>query len=395
MKSDSLFKETFVSSILFFLLILLLGLIPLKFEFIKPIKQGFDNFDIYDFKFSRNSANIITDKDSQIVIVEAAKTREEILRQITFIKTLNPKVIGVDIEFRGSQDKLIDDKLQNIILKDKKVVGGFVIDSVIENNIHVDNQLVNLQNSNNDDASYYNFHGDGQYSVIRSFLPSMKYKDIELTSFGVKVASEFDSIKATTFLKRGNKKEFINYFGGMEKFISYNFGDIFKVKEKEISNKIVLIGSFSKDNSETMDLKFTPINSKPNGKSLPDMYGVFVHANIIHMILHGQNFICELSNFWTSFIAFLIILSYSYLLLVNYSKYSHPSHLIFLILSIALCLLIAFLFLVFYNSYNIRVDLSIIFMSLFIPLEFFEIYKYLAKYLHKIFGYSTIFSKSH
>jgi CHASE2 domain-containing sensor protein len=52
-----------------------------------------------------------------------------------------------------------------------------------------------------------------------------------------------------------------------------------------ITGRIVLLGYVNTNPSDLEDKKFSPMNSRFAGKSIPDMNGVVVHANIISMVL--------------------------------------------------------------------------------------------------------------
>lgn len=53
------------------------------------------------------------------------------------------------------------------------------------------------------------------------------------------------------------------------------------------------------------DKHFTPLNPVVGGKSIPDMFGVVIHANIISMLIKGD-FMYRISNFWLTAIALFL-----------------------------------------------------------------------------------------
>ncbi len=55
------------------------------------------------------------------------------------------------------------------------------------------------------------------------------------------------------------------------------------------------------------DRYFTPLNEQYTGRSLPDMFGVVIHANIISMLL-DKDFINEFSHYWIYIFVFFIFL---------------------------------------------------------------------------------------
>jgi CHASE2 domain-containing sensor protein len=69
------------------------------------------------------------------------------------------------------------------------------------------------------------------------------------------------------------------------------------------------------------DVNFTPLNKKMSGRSFPDMYGVYIHANIIAMLLRGD-FTSNISKWITWFLSFL--LCYLHLWFFTRSYLYHP-----------------------------------------------------------------------
>src|SRR5579872_4928026 len=98
MRKRQLIKEAFIASLLVTGIDLILSLFPLKFDFIKPIKQGFGDFDIYDLRYSGTDV-IAGKKDTNITLLQIADSRSEIAAQIAKVTSLHPKIIGIDAIF--------------------------------------------------------------------------------------------------------------------------------------------------------------------------------------------------------------------------------------------------------------------------------------------------------
>ena len=103
----------------------------------------------------------------------------------------------------------------------------------------------------------------------------------------------------------------INYKGNLEKFLCFSIDEFMLLKDKSIvENKIVLVGYLGTPTGNVFDVEdkhFTPLNEITSGKSIPDMYGLVIHANIIAMILNNS-FMFEVGNGWIFFLMFFFSL---------------------------------------------------------------------------------------
>ena len=73
-----------------------------------------------------------------------------------------------------------------------------------------------------------------------------------------------------------------------------------------LKNKIVILGYIGTPTGNEYDVEdkhFTPLNKITAGKSIPDMFGVVVHANIITMLMK-HDLMYRVSNFWIGIISF-------------------------------------------------------------------------------------------
>ncbi|RZK50997.1 MAG: CHASE2 domain-containing protein [Pedobacter sp.] len=71
------------------------------------------------------------------------------------------------------------------------------------------------------------------------------------------------------------------------------------------ANKIVLLGYVAIGVNDVEDKHFTPMNEKYTGRALPDMNGVFIHANIISMV-QDHDYIHRMPAWLMWSIAFLL-----------------------------------------------------------------------------------------
>ena len=97
-RTRQLYKEAFVASLLVLAVDFLLSFLPWKFELIKPIKQGFNDFNVYDLRYA-GADTLITRKDTDITLLGIGSNRREIAEEIALVSAMHPRVIGVDAMF--------------------------------------------------------------------------------------------------------------------------------------------------------------------------------------------------------------------------------------------------------------------------------------------------------
>lgn len=392
-------KETSIATCILFGFALLISLIPIKFDFVKPIKQEFDDFDIYDLFYTGKSKEHPGVKDTNIIIIQAAYSRSEIDSQIIKIKSLKPAVLGIDLSFDDSIRSINDLSLISSIIKDSNVVAGYTLDVDSENDDFVKEKLLPKEYLIQH-GGYINFSHKDSNAVLRAFAPFYKHKDNEFMAFSTRIAQKFSAEKFDILKKRKNKIEFINYSGNIEYYLNYSasqFDYLYKTQQLgNIKGKIVLLGGFSKLNDPVAvmeDIKFTPINEKANGRGFPDMYGVVIHANIISMILGNGDYIKSPSACVSYLISFCLCFLVICLIYYWHIKYSHPSHIRLFIFQLISIISIVYLFLKFYDWFNLRIDILFIILSIVVSIEMFDLYKKIAVLLKKHLNYDTIFSQ--
>lgn len=308
-----IFKLKYLGETLFiFLIVWLFTLIPLNFDFLNPVIEALNDFDTSDIVFSRLRQE--QPADTNIVIVNIGYlNRSRIANELNIVESYSPKVIGMDTFFwkykNTRRDSLLAcaiSKYKNIVLASKlgdynEVSGSYdtLFKSLEIFQRHTYSGYANLPSNNENDLS-----------TIRTFIPRVRYKDSYCDAFATKVVSLYYN-QDTKFLEHiANKSEIINYRGNFNKFYFLNAGDLNKsnINLDFLKNKIVLFGFTGTgiDSKVVEDKFYTPLNPKYVGKSLPDMYGVVIHANIISMMTN-RNYI-SVPNFSENlFISFIII----------------------------------------------------------------------------------------
>jgi CHASE2 domain-containing sensor protein len=240
--------------------------------------------------------------DENIIIVNIGyKNRAELAEIIKIISNNDPRVIGGDIFFDQEVDTL--DVIGTYLLSNEfRSINNLVLAGSYQGEAddgtgiiarqspmireHVREGIVNLNIATD----------DPEYGTVRSFKPVTEINETKHLSFGFLVASFLD----TAVLKYANEDEMmIRWYGygnrnatSLGTFKTFDPSQIIngEFEKQDIKGKIVLLGFMGELVGDYVpgEIFFTPLNKKIIGRSLPDMYGVEVHANIIKMIVDRE-----------------------------------------------------------------------------------------------------------
>ncbi len=384
-----LFKESFIATVVIITITYLISFFPWSLEYGKALHQGFADFDIYDLYYSGRHQQT-AQRDTNIILVQIGNTRDEIAQQIDLINNYNPKVIGIDAFFERRSEN--DSALQ-------KTIASY-LNLVFINRYTADGFVANIFNNKPDRCGFGNFFGQ-EYSVIRTFIPSLKVDDTDYNSFTSCIIKLANKKSYDVLQQRNNNAELINYKGNLEFYTSFTADELLEYHfsnqlEKILNNKIVLLGYFTKDTSAMVlnDLHYTPMNEIVSGKSFPDTYGVVIHANILSMIISGK-YPVDASKAVSYLFAFVLTFFYYYYMISRYNRKAHPSHTVFLLVQIFSILFILYFFLKLYDWFLFKVTLEPIMISMVLSLEFFGIHQALAEWLKRKYHYKTVFKPVH
>lgn len=232
-----------------------------------------------------------------------------------------------------------------------------------------------------DSVAYANIKTDSVEMSKWKYVPTYDTTLQQELGLGIQMALFYDSTKTKKFLERGNAYEEVNYLGNTEKFI---YLDAEQVREgkfdpKLVAGKIVLMGYHGTDSSQKAawdeDKYYSPMNPRQIGRTTPDMYGMIGHANIISMILN-ETHIYEMED-WQGFL-FAIIVCYFNVSLFIYLKttriwipwYEGVTKLI----QLTEIAFFVYLTIFFFDSYNIKLDLSLALVAALLAGELMELY---------------------
>lgn len=360
--------------------ILMLNFIRLNAHFLDPFNNGLKNYELTDIISSR-----LRDKDQvifedKIVLVNTGKPdRLQLAKMIGRLNQFAPKAIGVDILLEGEK------KASSDTLLAKKIKSA--------PNIVLANRLKNFDDSTkvfktpsgcapifsqHAPTGFVNFVSKDNWTV-RLFNPKVKTMEGEQTAFAVQVATVADASSIEKLQRRNNQTERIHYFGDVNSFVQFDAAMLLDTTldlSAAFQDKIVLLGYLGNDewSMPMKDRFFTPLNEQYAGRSLPDMYGMVIHANIIAMIING-NYIYELPR-WLAFLA-EVLFCYANVLLIFwiYRRFPEPFHGITRGVQIVEFLLVFLLIAVLFHYFKIRIDFDTGILTLVLTYDFVMIYE--------------------
>lgn len=391
-----LFAKLIITLIAAFVIANAVTAISSRINFLERFSIAVTDIDFTDLYYQYKPA---AKPDSNIVIVNIGyANRSELANALKIISESKPKVIGVDIFFDQLADSLNPEGTQQLVSAFKEIKNAVLASSYYgkdENGNdlvagqsplikkHVIESLVNLNVSAD----------DPEMGTVRSYNPITNINGVPEIFFGLKLASFGDD---QLLLKPNETENFIRWYGYANRRSAPDSLKIFKAIEwdsiltrsfsrEEIQNKIILFGFLGKtiNDSYSADEKlYSPLNGKMVGRSLPDIYGVEVHANIVKMIL-DNDYIYH-SWFMDFIINLFVILIMTVILFWIQKKFERQYSIlskIALIVFVDLLLAIALeLFFQTDGSFKIVIGNGL-FIMLFLP----DSYEFLESNLFKIF----------
>lgn len=372
-------KEYLLINLFIFAGIGLLSFILFNVSIFNPFTQAFKDFTFTDFYYTQilNKDKIF---DSSLVLVNVEnKKRDEIAYLLQRLEEGKPKVIGLDIIFPNKIDTAADaDK----ILKETFALYNNIVFPHIAS---FDNTSTEIRNDPYFQAasnSFVNTAGDdAKYSTLRYYYPVYN----GLPHFTTAVLQKYDSSKASLLLKKGQQKTEIRYFGNLQNFKYYNYGEVMNLGfvPEVLKDKMVLLGYLGKTDGKSAavdeDRFFTPLNSRLSGRSLPDMYGTLVHANILRMAM-DKDYIYSFPRWLNLLIAFLLSL---FLLPVFVYWYVHKPlwyHLMLVLSQFTISILFLFFTIYLYAWANIKIESANLLVAVMLIGDFLLFYHHLVKY---------------
>ncbi len=369
--------------------ILLLDFVRLNLHFLDPFNNSLKNYEVTDIVSSRLRDKEQTVFEDKIVLVNTGKPdRLELAKIIDRLNQFSLKAIGVDILLEGKKNPVIDSFLAekiksapNIVLanrfknfNDSLRIFDLPIGCDTTFARHAQTSFVNLVSKDN--------------WTVRLFKPKVKTVDGERFAFATKIAELADSAALEKLWQRNQKVERINYFGDKNSFVQFD-AELLLDTSLDLSDafkdKIVLVGYLGTDewSMPMKDRFFTPLNEQYAGRSLPDMFGMVIHANIIAMILN-DNYIYDFPAWLASILEILFCYFNVVIIFWFYKRFPEPFHGITRALQILEFILIFLLISILFHYFKIRIDFEKGILTLLLSYDFIMIYESFVKNRFKI-----------
>lgn len=371
-----------------FMVIGLVLLVGLNVGFFSPFKNAFKDFSYLDLYYSEklNEDNFDFNKDIILVNIDRLN-RKEIAEVLGQIEVHKPKVIGLDIIFKETEDPIWDG-----FLTENLDYEPLVFAYTLKDTLQVTTTARLFDTGNN--KGYANFNFDLESAVVRNFQGVKIASGDTLVSFPVAIASTYlnnnwlkDHI---AFLQ---KERPIKFSGTRNSFLVLERDDIIQNSDISfIKDKIVLIGYMGNVSNHQYDIEdkhYTPMNPKFVGKSPPDTFGLVIHANIVQMLL-TDNYV-KIVPRWLLFVLMILCTFFALLYFIYLNKKQLASYILRLnLVQLAFVVLFVWISLLFFKN-GILLKVTLINATAVFSMGLIGYYKKLAHYLYKKYKWQGYF----
>jgi CHASE2 domain-containing sensor protein len=388
-------RDTIFATIWVFIFIVVLGSLPINLGFLNPIKLGLKDFDFNDIAYSKLGKADHTPPDKKVVIVNIGQAdREGLAMMIDKAGTMKPKVMALDVLFFGEKDPVQDSLLNEVFKRNKNLIAAHQL--LMSG---PDGDTIKTTGDYFKTASQYAFVNlfTDSLSSVRYYEPFEKdYKKKLYKSFSSAIIEAYDSTAYKKLRKKGNSKTLINYSRHVGQYLVINWEDLMaeNVDSSALKGKIVLFGYLSPNKDDISDKFFTPMNPRFYGKSVPDMNGIVIHANVISMVLE-DNYVKKLPS-WAGLLIAIVVCWLHMSFFVRYYLESHIwFHLVAKILQVASAIFFVWLGIYLFDRYRLKVDLKLSMITIVMAVDVIYFYEAWAVWMHKKFNYKTVFKPHH
>ena len=388
-------RDTIFATIWVFIFIVVLGSLPINLGFLNPIKLGLKDFDFNDIAYSKLGKADHTPPDKKVVIVNIGQAdREGLAMMIDKVGSMKPKVMALDVLFFGEKDPVQDSLLNEVFKRNKNLIAAHQL--LMSG---PDGDTIKTTGDYFKTASQYAFVNlfTDSLSSVRYYEPFEKdYKKKLYKSFSSAIIEAYDSTAYKKLRKKGNSKTLINYSRHVGQYLVINWEDLMaeNVDSSALKGKIVLFGYLSPNKDDISDKFFTPMNPRFYGKSVPDMNGIVIHANVISMVLE-DNYVKKLPS-WAGLLIAIVVCWLHMSFFVRYYLESHIwFHLVAKILQVASAIFFVWLGIYLFDRYRLKVDLKLSMITIVMAVDVIYFYEAWAVWMHKKFNYKTVFKPHH
>jgi CHASE2 domain-containing sensor protein len=377
-----------VTAILF-LLIALVSRIPVNLHFLNPLKNRLEDYQVTDIVYSQMRAPL-REPESRIVLVNVGRPdRERIAAALDRVLDAGPRVVGVDIlfpEWKGTRgDTLLARALE---------LGGdrVVLAATLPEPRPLEGMFPYLETSDpafarHNRAGFINFPAN-KTRTIRYFSPEERTPEGPVSAFALELVRTADPAAFDRLKARGRVLEHIHYTAEEDHFFRVEIDHLLDSgfnTSAVMQDRLVIFGYSGNDDWDAppLDKHFTPLNDQYAGKSLPDMYGYAIHANIVRMVLDDL-YVRKVPAWLNFLLAFLICYLHVLLPMWIHGRYYTVYYLASRLLQIVQFVLLFFAVTWLFDRYLLEWDFSRGFLALAMVVDAQVIYTALLKhYRHR------------
>jgi CHASE2 domain-containing sensor protein len=372
-----------------------LGSIPINFYFLNPIKLSLKDFDFNDMTYAKLGKSAHTALDTNVVIINIGTADRQGLAEL-LDKTAagEPRVMGLDVVFEGPRDPYSDSVISAAIQRHPNLV--------ITNRIDWDDTSEILKGQYFSPITahkgYGNLIGDSKNEkrTIRLYSPFEIIGKDTIESFTSVLLRQYNPEVYRKLEKRHKQVEMINYARHTDQYFIIQGEDLLAgdVDLSRVKNKIALLGYINTSPFDIEDKWFSPMNERFAGKSIPDMNGIIIHANIISMVLEN-NYIKKLPS-WVNWLIAILICWLHMSFFIRYYLENHIwFHLVAKIAQLASAIIFAYIGMLLFARYSIKVDMKLSLIVIVMAVDVIYFYEAFAVWMHKKFHYNTVFHQKH
>ncbi len=373
-----------LATMLFIYVLIFLGsILPFKLGFLNPFSKNLNDYDFTDLIYCKFKPD--NQFDDRIVIINTGSPdRSEIAQALERINSYHPKAIGVDVIFEGDKDFMSDSTLQSVIDSLPNLILADKLDQLKEEPAP---HSCNVRFCKSDNFGFVNFVAKPDHT-IRYYSPKEEINGLPVDAFAsaiVKLAAKQEYNALTT---RQKDVEQIDFRGNIDSYVHLDISQVLFEADlsSTIRDKIVLLGylGVSESSNSVTDKYYSPMNKKMAMKTLPDMFGVVIHANIISSILDGS-FINRASKRVSGLISFLVILLMVIICRYVYYRINPGYHKLIRMFQLLMLFALFTLATVLMYFYNYRLNVAVALAGIALSWDCVKIYEYIFLRRQKLF----------
>jgi CHASE2 domain-containing sensor protein len=395
-------RDTIFATIWVFLFIVILGSIPLNLGIMNPVKLGLKDFDFNDITYSGAKRGQNRQKndtlDERVVIVNIGySNREEIALMIDKVAAGKPKVMGLDALFYEPRDPYQDSLISETFKRHKNLI---VAQTLVLSGKEGDTVAATAGNYISTASEYASVNlWDDSLRTIRYCLPIFEdHAHKQYKSFAAALVGGYDKEAYEVLEKKShhNHKLIINYSRRADRYQTIDYEKLMndQFDDSMFAGKIVLFGFIDDNTNNLEDKKFTPMNARYAGKSIPDMNGIVVHANIISMAL-DKTYVKKVP-LWGNLLLAILVCWLHMSFFIHYYLESHIwFHLAAKIVQVLSAIFFVWLGIYLYDKYRLKVDMKFSLVTILLAVDVIYFYEAWAVWMHKKFNYKTVFKPHH